>query len=164
MSLVVNPLGTPATALVLQRLIDAPAALVFAAWSDPEHVAAWWHPDGYTTPVFEMDFRVGGAYRYCIRKDGVDHWARGSYQEIVVPSRIAFTFQWQSGDAAHDAETLVTVTFEPDGERTLLTFRQESFAAASARHGHSVGWGQVLETFASFVVATVSSPLPRTPS
>ena len=159
MSLVVNPPGTPENALILQRLIDAPAALVFAAWSDPAHVAAWWHPEGFTTPVFQMDFRVGGAYRYCIRKDGVDHWARGSYREIVVPSRLAFTFQWQSGDVAHDAETLVTVTFEPHGDRTWLTFRQEPFATGSARHGHGVGWTQVLDAFASFV-----APLSRTPS
>ena len=158
MSLVVNPPGTPATVLVLRRLIDAPPELVFAAWSDPVHVAAWWHPDGYSTPVFEMDFRVGGSFRYCIRKDGVDGWARGTYREIEVPSRIVFTFQWQSGDAGHDAETLVSVEFEPHGDRTVLVFRQEPFATQAARHSHGVGWAQVLDAFASFVTS------PRTPS
>ena len=148
----INPAGTPADVLVLRRVIDAPRDLVFAVWSDPLHIAEWWRPAGYTTPVFEMDFRVGGGFRYCIRNAGRDGWARGVYREIVPPSRIAFTFQWQSGDAAHDAETLVTVTFEVQGEGTLLTFRQEPFSSSESRHGHGVGWNQVLESFESFVV------------
>jgi uncharacterized protein YndB with AHSA1/START domain len=148
----INPAGTPANVLVLRRLIDAPRDLVFAVWSDPLHVAEWWQPAGYTTPVFEMDFHVGGAFRYCIRKEGRDGWARGVYREIVAPSRIVFTFQWQSGDPAHDSETLVTVTFEAQDERTLLTFRQEPFSSNESRHSHGVGWNQVLESFESFVV------------
>ena len=56
----INPAGTPADVLVLRRLIDAPRDLVFAVWSDPLQVAEWWRPAGYSTPVFEMDFRVGG--------------------------------------------------------------------------------------------------------
>jgi uncharacterized protein YndB with AHSA1/START domain len=148
----INPAGTPADVLVVRRLIDAPRDLVFAVWSDPLHVAEWWRPAGYTTPVFEMDFRVGGGFRYCIRNAGHDGWARGVYREIVPPSRIAFTFQWQSGAAVHDAETLVTVTFDTQDERTLLTFRQEPFSSSESRQSHGIGWNQVLESFDSFVV------------
>jgi uncharacterized protein YndB with AHSA1/START domain len=150
---VVNPSGTAADVLVLRRLIDAPRELVFAVWSDPAHVAEWWQPAGYTTPVFEMDFCVGGGFRYCIRKEGRDGWARGTYRDIVVPARIVFTFRWESGDAAHDPETLISVSFEPQGERTVLTFRQEPFSSHAARHSHGVGWNQVLESFESFVVS-----------
>ena len=152
-----KPAGTPANVLVLRRLIDAPRDLVYAVWSDPLQVAEWWQPAGYTTPVFEMDFRVGGSFRYCIRNARHDGWARGVYREIVPPSRIAFTFQWQSGDAAYDAETLVTVTFEAQDERTLLIFRQEPFSSSESRHRHGVGWNQVLESFGSFVVKQRSS-------
>lgn len=152
METIVNPPGTPASALVLRRWIDAPLEIVFAAWSDPEHVAQWWHPDGFTTPTFEMDFRVGGAYRFCIRKDGRDTCARGTYRAIDVPSRIVFTFQWQSGGDARDPETLVSVSFEPQGEQTLLTFRQEPFASGAEWHGHGQGWSQVIESFDSFLV------------
>ncbi len=148
----INPAGTPANVLVLRRLIDAPRELVFAVWSDPLHVAEWWRPAGYTTPVFEMDFSVGGSFRYCIRRAGRDSWARGVYREIAPPSRIVFTFQWQSGDTAHDAETVVTVTFEAQEERTLLTFRQEPFSSSASRHSHGVGWNQVLESFESLVI------------
>jgi uncharacterized protein YndB with AHSA1/START domain len=154
---IVNPPGTAPNVLVLRRLVDAPPEIVFSAWSDPAHVAEWWRPQGFVTPVFDMDFRVGGEFRYCIRKDGRDGWARGTYREIVAPSRIVFTFQWQSGDAGHDAETLVTVTFEPQGERTVLTFRQEPFASDAARHSHGQGWSQVLESFDSFLVTQRTS-------
>jgi uncharacterized protein YndB with AHSA1/START domain len=152
MNTIVNPPGTAATALVLHRLVDAPPEVVFSVWSDPAHVAEWWHPEGFTTPVFEMDFRVGGAFRYCIRKDGRDGWARGTYRAIEAPKRIVFTFQWQSGDASHDAETLVTVLFEREGERTRLTFRQEPFASDAARDSHGQGWRQVIESFDSFLI------------
>jgi uncharacterized protein YndB with AHSA1/START domain len=151
----VNPAGTPASALVLQRLIDAPPELVFAVWSDPAHVAAWWHPEGFTTPAFDMDFRVGGGWRFCIRKDGQDTWASGTYREIAAPARIAFTFRWQTGDSAHLPDSLVAVTFEPRGEQTLLTLRQEPFAADAERHRHGQGWSQLLESFDAFVVGQV---------
>jgi uncharacterized protein YndB with AHSA1/START domain len=137
--------------LVLHRVFDAPRDLVFSIWSDVEHVKRWWHPRDFTTPVFEMDFRVGGAYRYCVRSEGRDGWAHGRYREIVVPERIVFTFQWDSGDAAHDVETLVTVTFEAEGDRTLFTFRQTPFASVKERDSHAGGWGQVFDALEQFL-------------
>ena len=59
-------------ALEITRVFDAPRDLVFSLWSNPEHVKRWWHPSGFTTPTFEMDFREGGRYRYCIRKGTTD--------------------------------------------------------------------------------------------
>jgi uncharacterized protein YndB with AHSA1/START domain len=139
---------TDASALVLTRVFDAPPAQVFGLWSDPEHVKEWWHPKDFTTPVFEMDFREGGAYRYCIRSKGRDGWAHGTYKKIDAPHRLVFTFQWESGDATHDAETLITLSFEPQGDdQTLMTFRQAPFASTAARDSHGAGWGQVLDAF-----------------
>lgn len=139
---------TDASALVLTRVFDAPPAQVFSLWSDPEHVKEWWHPKDFTTPHFEMDFREGGAFRYCIRSKGRDGWAHGTYRQIDAPHRLVFTFQWESGDPTHDAETLVTMSFEPHGkDRTLMTFRQTPFASTAARDSHGTGWGQVLDAF-----------------
>ena len=150
---VVNPPGTAAGSLVLQRVFAAPPEIVFAAWSDPTHVADWWHPKEYATPVFEMDFRVGGRFRYCIRSERQESWAHGSYREIEPPRRIVFTFQWEGGPATPDAETLITLTFESEGDDTLLTFRQEPFASDAARHSHGQGWHQVLEHLDVFLAA-----------
>ena len=139
--------------LSLSRLFDAPRALVFRLWSDPEHVKRWWHPRDFTTPVFEMDFRVGGAYRYCIRSKGRDGWAHGVYRDIVVPERLVFTFQWESGDAARDIETLITLRFQAQGDKTLLGFHQTPFASVAERDSHAGGWGQVLDSLEQFLVA-----------
>jgi uncharacterized protein YndB with AHSA1/START domain len=150
--------GHEPLALVVSRIFDAAPAMVFSLWSDPAQVKEWWHPKDFTTPVFEMDFRVGGRYRYCIRSQGRDSWARGTYREIDAPTRLVFTFQWDSGDAAHDAETLVTLTFDAEsGERTRLTFRQEPFRASKERDSHAEGWGQLLDAFAQFVAAQGSA-------
>src|SRR4029079_8753997 len=46
--------------VTLTRIIDAPRALVWAAWTEPEHMAPWWGPHRFTTPVCEMDVRPGG--------------------------------------------------------------------------------------------------------
>ena len=143
-------------ALVLERIFDAPPETVFQLWADPEHVKEWWHPDDYTTPAFEMDFRVGGAYRFCIRKDGKDQWAHGIYREIDAPHRLVFSFQWGDGAAAAAAArntlTLITLTFASAGkDTTRMTFRQEDFASSEDRHSHGKGWIQFLESFARFL-------------
>ena len=74
--------------LVVTRVIDAPRRLVFRAWTQPEHIARWWGPQGFTTIHCEMDVRVGGAYRFGMRSpQGTEHWKRGVYREIVEPER-----------------------------------------------------------------------------
>jgi uncharacterized protein YndB with AHSA1/START domain len=145
-------------ALVLTRVFDAPPEVVFSLWSDAAHVKEWWRPAGYTTPVFTMDFRVGGAYRYCIASGGQQSWAHGEYRVIDPPQRIVMTFRWDSGDPAHDRETLITVTFVPEGEgATLMTFRQAPFDTDAARHSHGQGWGQVLDAFGRFLISRSST-------
>src|SRR4051812_35640591 len=63
-----------ARTLVLSRVFDAPRRVLFAAWTTPEQVAAWWGPLGYVTTHCEMDIRPGGSFRVCMRSpDGVDH-------------------------------------------------------------------------------------------
>ncbi|HSW17968.1 MAG TPA: SRPBCC domain-containing protein [Ramlibacter sp.] len=153
------PLGMPGDdALVLTRVFDAPPEVVFSLWSDATHVKEWWRPAGYTAPEFTMDFRVGGTYRYCIALGGQQSWAQGEYRVIDPPQRIVMTFSWDSGDLAHDRETLITVTFAPDGEgATLMTFRQAPFESDAARHSHGHGWGQVLDAFGRFLTSRSST-------
>ena len=72
--------GAPADrTIVTTRVIDAPRALVFKAWTDPAHIAEWWGPDGFTTTIREMDVRLGGAWRFMMHgPDGVDYPRRRS--------------------------------------------------------------------------------------
>src|SRR5437868_2842338 len=71
---------------VITRVFDAPRSLVFKAWTDPQHMAQWWGPHGFTIPVCEMDVRPDGAYRIVMRgADGVDYPLKGVYHEIAEP-------------------------------------------------------------------------------
>jgi uncharacterized protein YndB with AHSA1/START domain len=54
---------TGATTLTMTRLIPAPQDIVFNSWTVPTEIKRWWSPAGFTTPVAEVDLRVGGIYR-----------------------------------------------------------------------------------------------------
>jgi uncharacterized protein YndB with AHSA1/START domain len=100
----------------MQRVFDAPRHLVFEAMTRPEHVRVWWCcMPGMTMPVCEIDFRVGGRYRYVSRgADGSEFGFHGVYREIVVPRRIVHT---EIFEPFPDEETVCTVTLdERDGK------------------------------------------------
>jgi uncharacterized protein YndB with AHSA1/START domain len=139
--------------LTVSRVIDAPRPLVFKAWTDPEQIARWWGPKGFTTVDYEMDVRPGGAYRSVMRSPaGEDHRKRGVYREIVEPERIVFTFAWEDADGRLGVETLITVTFEALGAKTKLTLRQTGFGSVGARDSHVGGWTSCLERFGEYMM------------
>ena len=141
-------------ALVIERIFDAPPALVFRLWSDPARVKEWWHPHDFEVARFDMDFRPGGRYRFTAVSATSSHSAHGVYREIVAQQRIVMTFEWEGTGPYAGKETLITIDFEPHGERqTLLTFRQEPFASDAARHSHGQGWHQVLEHLDAFLAS-----------
>jgi uncharacterized protein YndB with AHSA1/START domain len=139
--------------LVITRVIDAPRQLVFKAWTQPEHIARWWGPQGFTTIHCEMDIRVGGAYRVAMRSpQGTEHWKRGIYREIIEPERIVFTFAWENpGDEVPHHELLTTITFDEVGSKTRLTLRQGLFAVARHRVSHGTGWHSTLERLTGYL-------------
>src|SRR6266536_1927486 len=98
--------------LVITRVFDAPRRLVFKAWTDPERLAQWWGPRGFTTPFCEMDVRPGGAFRFGMRSaQGTDHWLRDEFRKIVEPERLVCTFASEYEKGKPGQETLLTVTF-----------------------------------------------------
>ncbi|HEX9770126.1 MAG TPA: SRPBCC domain-containing protein, partial [Kiloniellales bacterium] len=95
--------------LVITRILDAPRALVFKTWTDPVHAARWWGPKGFTVHSCEMDVRLGGAWRICMRSpEGTEHCKRGVYREIVAPERLVLTYAWEDADGKPGHETLLT--------------------------------------------------------
>ncbi len=145
--------ATPTDELVIERVFDAPRALVFKMWSDPEHFQRWAAPAGFEVTHLEMEFRVGGIYRVCLHSpDAGDVWIKGYYQEIAEPESFSLTTGWENDDGNVDHETLLTVTLEDIGDRTKLTLRQGKFDSAEARDGSTGGWNEVLESLARYLV------------
>lgn len=104
--------------LVVTRTFDAPARLVFEAWSKPELFRQWWLPKSMNMVLHdcEMDVRTGGKYRLNFG-GGMDFYGR--YLEVVPPSRIVWTNE-ESGDAG----SITTVTFEEKDGKTLLVMTE----------------------------------------
>ena len=139
-----------ARTLNLTRVVAAPRGLVFPLWTDPQHVAQWWGPHGFTNPVCQLDARPGGAIRIDMRgPDGTVYPMTGRYRDIVEPERLVFT------SAALDAadqplfEVLTTVTFTEEGGETTLRLEAHVVEATAAADpyltGMAAGWTQSLE-------------------
>jgi uncharacterized protein YndB with AHSA1/START domain len=142
--------ATEPLTLTLTRLYEAPREIVFRAWTEPEHLRRWCAPHGFAIPESEGDLRPGGAWRATMRApDGAEHRLAGVYREIVPPERLVFTHAWLEADGRPGVETLVTVTLEDRGGRTLLTLTQSGFETAAARDGHAGGWTETLERLAA---------------
>jgi uncharacterized protein YndB with AHSA1/START domain len=137
--------------LVITRIFKAPPAQVFAAWTEPEHLAHWSGPEGFTTPHHEMDLRPGGRYRACLRSpEGVDHWVQGVYQEVLAPVHLVMTHSWENEQGQPGPETLITVTFTEEGAgHTRMRFRQSGFTSRASSEGHRDGWSSSFDKLAA---------------
>ncbi len=153
-----------AAELVITRILDAPCALVFKAWTDPEHLMNWFAPKGCAMPYCKIDLRPGGVFHYCMRMtEGRDIWGIGIFREIVVPERIVYTdaFADANGNqvppthyglsSSHPAETLVTVTFTEYEGKTKLTLRHSIPISVEERAGTEEGWTQMLDRLAEML-------------
>jgi uncharacterized protein YndB with AHSA1/START domain len=141
--------------LSVSRLIDAPPAPVFKAWTEQEHAARWWGPQGFTTVSCRLEGHLGGAFRIAMRApDGTVYTKRGVYREVVPSELLIFTYAWEDADGIPGHEMLVTVTFAAQGQKTLLTLHQTGFESVAERDSHQDGWTSCLERFAGYMATT----------
>lgn len=139
---------------IITRAFDAPRALVWKAWTDPHHVARWWGPHEFTTPVCALDLRPGGAIRIVMRgSDGVDYPMTGVFHDIVEPERLVFTTSaLEDAEGTPQLEGLNTVTLAEEGGKTTLTLHvvvtKATPAAQPALAGMEEGWTQSLDRLA----------------
>ena len=111
--------------LVVTRTFNAPAHIVFDAWTKPELLKRWWAPKSFGVSLFECesDLRVGGTYRYAFGRDPKNPEVfSGRYLEVNSPSRLVLTQVYERMSDA--GEAVVTATFEESQGRTRLTLRQ----------------------------------------
>jgi uncharacterized protein YndB with AHSA1/START domain len=108
--------------LVVTRTFNAPARLVFEAWTKPELFKQWWVPKsmGMVLRTCEMDVRAGGGYRLVF---GENDEFFGRYIDVTPPSRLVWTND-EGGDEGGEDGPVTTVTFEEKGGKTLLVLHE----------------------------------------
>ncbi len=118
--------------IVLSRLLATPRERVWEAWTDPKQIVQWWGPNGFTTTTHEMAVTPGGVWRFIMHgPDGRDYNNKIIFTEVVKPERLVYRHGGE-GDT-EDIKFHVTVTFEAQGRKTLLTMRS-LFATAQERN------------------------------
>jgi uncharacterized protein YndB with AHSA1/START domain len=147
---------------VITRIFDAPRALVWKAWTDPETVKRWWGPKDYTSPVAKIDFQVGGKYLFAMRSpEGQDLYSTGVYRKIDPMNEIVYTDSFSDAEGNIvapteygmpddvPAESEVTVKFEDHGggktKMTVITHRPAGVMGEYANQG----WNESLDKMAA---------------
>jgi uncharacterized protein YndB with AHSA1/START domain len=140
-------------ALELSGVVEAAPARVYAAMTDPEQVAAWWGPDGFTCPEVILDVRVGGAFRIAMQPpEGEVFHLVGEYVALDPPSRIAYTFRWVP-PAPDDRETVARLHLVARGSDTVVRVTQGPFSTPERLELHRAGWSDTLARLARHVAS-----------
>lgn len=141
----------------ITRVLDAPAELVYRAWTEPAQLTAWLGPHNFTTPLdtIAVDARVGGRWRATmIAPDGEEFPTGGIYRELVPYQRIVFSWGNADGDTIENAVLTCSVTLSEADGRTTMTFHQIGPATIQDTNDMFEGWG---ESFSRLVVHVGSS-------
>ena len=104
--------------LHVAALLPASADKVWKAWTDPEQIAEWWGPDGFTNTIHKMDLVPGGEWRLTMHgPDGKNYPNRSEFREIVPQQKIVFQH--------FNPNYLAAIIFEPKGNQTELSWTME---------------------------------------
>jgi uncharacterized protein YndB with AHSA1/START domain len=134
--------------IVLSRVFDAPRALVYAAWTEAEHLTKWFCPKGFTTTTREIDARVGGVWRFDMKApDGTVYDNRIVFLEMRAPELLVFDHGCDKDD--DEKRFRVTITFDEQADKkTVVTMRQlhptkEQRAATIGFGAVEIGYGTI---------------------
>jgi uncharacterized protein YndB with AHSA1/START domain len=130
--------------LVIERILPATPADVFAAWSDADGLATWMCPGDLSGADVELDFRVGGRFAFDMRGGDQPYAHHGEYLVIEPPKRLVMRWvsEWMPEG---ERDTRVTVTFEAQGEgATRIRIHHEELPESDSYDGHAEGWASIL--------------------
>jgi uncharacterized protein YndB with AHSA1/START domain len=151
--------------MVITRIFDAPRALVWKAWTEPQYVMQWWGPKGFTAPVCKIDFRAGGKFLCCMKSpDGQEGWNGGEYHEIVPHEKIVYSLYFADSqgnkvdpaqlgiehEAIEDARDVVIFEDFGNGQTKLTMIGNETMEEAK-NSGQVEGWNEILDKVAAVV-------------
>ena len=143
--------------LMITRVIDAPPAKVYKAWTDPELLKQWFAPKPWTTPEARLDVRPGGSNCVVMRgPDGVEFPNPGVYLEVVENERLVITDAYTEAWVPSEKPFMTLIlTFEDLGGKTRYTARVLHWTAADRetheKMGFHTGWGQCTDQLTELV-------------
>ena len=141
--------------IVFSRVLDAPRELVWAVWTTPEHLNAWFGPTGFTLTTHEFSFVPGGEWKFIMHgPDGTDYPNRVVFREITPPSRLEYENGWDLPGAPLDF--IMVTTLQDIGRKTKLSMHMTfadaaAFRTASERYGVRDGGLQTLNRIAAYL-------------
>lgn len=152
--------------VAIERVIDAPADLVWRMWTEPEHFAAWYGPSGASIPVARMDVRVGGTRLVCMEMETPNGtmrmWFTGKYLEVVENKRLVYTesVSDEHGNVlapsevglptGHPTTTEILVELDDLGGRTRMMLRHVGVPEGSPG---AAGWRMAFDKLVAHVAA-----------
>jgi uncharacterized protein YndB with AHSA1/START domain len=139
----IPPAPDPSTTLVLRRTFSASRQRVFQAWIEPQALEAWLRPKGIHMTVRSLEARVGGSFHFDLENGNAIF---GTYLHIVPPEKLVFTW---SGTALHGQETIVTLDFLDQGQRTEVVLTHEGLRNPDLRALIGSGWPSLLDRLTS---------------
>jgi uncharacterized protein YndB with AHSA1/START domain len=145
--------------LVLEREIDVPCELVWAAWTQPEHLKQWFTPRPWTVTDCEMDLRPGGIFRTTMcSPEGEEFPNAGCFLEVVPQSRLVFTDALLPGYRPSENPFMTAiVTMEPTATGTRYTataiHRDPESRIKHEEMGFYQGWGTALDQMVAYIKA-----------
>jgi uncharacterized protein YndB with AHSA1/START domain len=133
--------------VIVRRVIAASRERVFRNWTEPEQLKRWWGPAGFSCPAAEVDLRPGGTYRLVMLAPGgaPEMSVTGTYRTVDPPALLVYTWRWDTGPAASNDESLVTVEFNHlDDQRTEVIVTHDRFPTGHDASPYRSGWEEGL--------------------
>ena len=137
---------TSETRLTVRRTFDAPPERLFRAFTDPDHLAAWYAPGDMAAEVHALEAEPDGQLSVSMVGGDERHECEGTFLEVVENERLVHTWRWRH---APEAESRVTVEFEATDGGTAVVLTHERLPGREAVEEHAQGWTGILENLAA---------------
>ena len=142
--------------LIITRTLNAPVALVWEVWTQPEHIANWWGPNGFSTTIQVMDLQAGGKWDLVMHgPDGKDYDNSSLFKEIIPFKKLVY-------EHVSNPHFTATILFEEQGEQTKISWHMlfdsaEQFIGVVKAYKADKGLEQNVEKLERYLKQTVSS-------
>jgi uncharacterized protein YndB with AHSA1/START domain len=142
---------TDRISLEIKRVIKAPRARIYVAWTDPAQLREWFGPENVQTRSLVAEARVGGKFRWDVTSpEGEEMTMHGEFRELQPNRKIVFTWRWENDQDWEQWDSAVTVEFSDCDGGTEVRLIHEQLPSKESRDRHTEGWKSVLDKLERF--------------